>query len=157
MMLTKKSALLAVTLVLIAFYATTQMAVAYGGATVNVVNFAYQPSPVTVQVGDTVTWNNTEGFHSVDADDGSFGNESGSGWTFTHTFTAPGTYEYFCDVHSTAGGTNMNGVVIVEAPTAVTISDMGVSSSGAWLVGGVVGLGMLVATGLAVRLRRKQA
>jgi plastocyanin len=31
--------------------------------------------------------------------------------SYTHTFTAPGTYEYFCVHHSSIG---MNGVVVVE-------------------------------------------
>lgn len=152
-MLTKKSALLVFTLLVAVFYATAQVANAYGGATVGVVNFEYQPTTVTVQVGDTVTWNNTEGFHSVDADDGTFGNAPGTGWTFTHTFTAPGTYEYFCEIHSTASGTNMNGVVVVEAPTAVTVSDMGVTSDTAWVVGGVIA-GLLAIVGIAVAVRR---
>lgn len=154
-MLTKKSTLLVFTLLVAVFYATTHAANAYGGATVGVVNFEYQPTTVTVQVGDTVTWNNTEGFHSVDADDGTFGNAPGTGWTFTHTFTAPGTYEYFCEVHSTAGGTNMNGVVVVEAPTAVTINEMGVASTTPWLVG-ATSLGLLLAgVGVAVAVRRE--
>lgn len=154
-MLTKKSALLVLVLLVAVFYTTVQVANAYGGATVGVVNFEYQPNTVTVQVGDTVTWNNTEGFHSVDADDGSFGNAPGNGWTFTHTFTAPGTYEYFCEVHSTASGTNMNGVVVVEAPTAIALNHMGVVAGSEWIVvTASVGL-LLAVTGIALAVGRK--
>ena len=40
--------------------------------TVDVVNFAFQPDPLTIRVGDTVTWVRQAGFHNVVADDGSF-------------------------------------------------------------------------------------
>jgi hypothetical protein len=37
-----------------------------------------------------------------------------SSGTFSHTFTTPGNYPYYCQVHSVPGGTAMNGVVIVS-------------------------------------------
>src|SRR5260370_39605698 len=60
---------------------------------------AYQPDPVKVQVGQSVswTWEDQGNQHSVSADDGSF--ESclqGGGATFTTTFTKAGTYVYHC-------------------------------------------------------------
>ena len=55
-----------------------------------------------MKVGDTVTWTNQDDamMHSVTADDGSF--DSGllaQGETFSHTFTDPGEFEYFCTPH----------------------------------------------------------
>jgi plastocyanin len=72
---------------------------------------------VTVAVGTTVTWTWVGGFHDVT----SAGNPGfpGSGApaaapkSFSHTFTTPGTYLYFCSVHGspTAG---MRGTVVVQ-------------------------------------------
>ena len=63
---------------------------------------AYQPNPVTVKVGDSVTWTweDQGNQHSVSADAGSF--ESclqSSGYTFTTTFVKAGTYAYHCSIH----------------------------------------------------------
>jgi plastocyanin len=48
-----------------------------------------------------VTWTNSEGVpHTVTANDGSFGSSQlGAGDTFSHTFTEPGTYSYYCQLH----------------------------------------------------------
>jgi plastocyanin len=77
----------------------------------------FEPANVTVAVGATVTWTWVGGFHNVT----SAGNPgfSGSGdpvappKSFSHTFTTPGTYLYFCSVHGspTAG---MRGTVVVQ-------------------------------------------
>src|SRR2546430_2593386 len=69
---------------------------------------AYQPDPVTVQAGQSVTWTweDQGNQHSVSADDGSF--ESclqGAGSTFTTTFTKAGTYAYHCSIHPQMKGT----------------------------------------------------
>lgn len=154
-MRTKQTGILALIIILSLFITNSTIARAAGGTAVNVVNFAYDPATVTVQVGDTVTWTNSEGFHSVDADDGSFGNAPGTGWTFTNTFTAPGTYEYFCEVHSTADGTNMNGVVIVEAPTAVSVNKMGVTPRTAGSTGMVI-TSLVALAVVVIAARRKQ-
>ena len=39
---------------------------------------------------------------------------------FFHVFTTPGTYPYYCMVHSFPGGTFMNGVVEVIGPATAT-------------------------------------
>jgi plastocyanin len=63
---------------------------------------AYQPDPVTVPAGESVTWTweDQGNQHSVTADDSSF--ESclqGAGSTFTTTFAKAGTYPYHCSIH----------------------------------------------------------
>jgi len=88
-------------------------ATATAGSTVKVVadsqkQGAYQPDPVTVQAGQSITWtwDDQGNQHSVSADDGSF--ESclqGAGSTFTATFTKAGTYAYHCSIHSQMKGT----------------------------------------------------
>src|SRR5256885_1185740 len=69
---------------------------------------AYQPDPVTVQAGQSITWTweDQGNQHSVSADDGSF--ESclqGAGSTFTTTFAKAGTYAYHCSIHPQMKGT----------------------------------------------------
>ncbi|MGH2541998.1 MAG: plastocyanin/azurin family copper-binding protein, partial [Ardenticatenaceae bacterium] len=76
-------------------------------ATVEVSNFDFTPDFVSIEVGDSVTWNNVQGFHSVEADDSSFssGPPAGAPWTFVHQFDTAGTYTYHCAVHASMTGT----------------------------------------------------
>jgi plastocyanin len=80
---------------------------------VSISNFQFTPGTVTVKSGDTVTWINKEGAHTVTADDGSWmsGNLS-SGKSFSRKFDSPGKYPYHCEYHSSEGG-RMAGVVEV--------------------------------------------
>ena len=77
---------------------------------VEVANFAFTPSTLTVKAGTTVTWhfNQPSAPHNVVSlstpqlfDSGT---PKGKG-TFSFTFTAPGTYPYICQVHPTMRGT----------------------------------------------------
>ena len=74
-------------------------------------NFTFSPSPLTVKVGTTVTWENRDDMpHSVvfpvtkvkspamDTDG-----------SFKHTFDQPGTFEYVCGMHPF-----MHGQVVVQ-------------------------------------------
>lgn len=74
---------------------------------VTVENTSFQPSSVSVQAGDTVTWTFKDSFdHTVTADDKSF--DSGGktdGATFEHTFPTAGTFTYTCTIHSSMTGT----------------------------------------------------
>lgn len=99
---------------------------------------AFDPSAVTVSVGDEVVWRNTSTrAHSVTAYEdsiperadyfasGGFESEAAardawanglqgnvtSGNEFAHRFEVPGTYEYFCIPHERSG---MVGRVVVE-------------------------------------------
>ncbi len=77
----------------------------------------FQPSYLTILVGDTVNWvNNDVAAHTVtsgspqDGPSGVFDSSLVMGGTvFSHTFEEPGTYPYFCLVHPW-----MIGSVIVE-------------------------------------------
>jgi len=73
----------------------------------------------TIPAGGTVTWRwGTTGSvpHSVQSVSApsftSSAIQTGSGSTYQHTFTAPGTYRYNCAVH----GDLMTGIVVVTAP-----------------------------------------
>jgi plastocyanin len=83
---------------------------------VAIMNFAFTPASVTIAVGDTVTWTNTQSgvTHTVTADDGSF--DSGrlpSGQSFSMTFTHAGTIPYHCNIHP-----SMHGTIVVTAAAA---------------------------------------
>jgi plastocyanin len=77
----------------------------------------FEPSNVTVAVGTTVTWTWVGGFHDVTSVGNpgfpSSGAPAAPPKSFSHTFTMPGTYLYFCSVHGspTAG---MRGTVVVQ-------------------------------------------
>ena len=84
---------------------------------VDVVDDAFRPSQITVDVGDEVNWSSGgQNPHTVTADDGSFG--SGTlqpGESFSTTFDAAGSFAYYCEFHGGPGGVGMSGVVVVRA------------------------------------------
>jgi plastocyanin len=83
-------------------------------ATVEMGDHFYIPSLLTVKVGTTVTWR-MGGMqeHDVIAYDGSFHSPTMTfGSRFSHTFTKPGRYPYFCAPHY---GDGMVGEVVVES------------------------------------------
>ncbi len=99
------------------------------GANVNVTSGGgsntFSPKTVTVTQGDSVTWTNASGNHNVKFDDGSFeqpSSPSSSNWTRSRTFTAAGTFRYYCEVHGSSGGSGMSGTVVVNAPSGTTTS-----------------------------------
>ena len=80
---------------------------------VNVSNFQFSPSTLTVKVGTTVTWKGVSGSHTVTSDDSApmqFDQPISEGGTVTVTFTQAGTYEYHCSIHA-----SMHGKIIVTA------------------------------------------
>ncbi|MGG9970831.1 plastocyanin/azurin family copper-binding protein [Ferruginibacter sp. SUN002] len=85
-----------------------------GGATnsINITDFAFSSSSITVAKGTTITWTNIgASAHTVTSDDGtSFdsGNLS-TGGVFTHTFNTAGTFAYHCSAHP-----SMTATVIVN-------------------------------------------
>jgi glucose/arabinose dehydrogenase/plastocyanin len=73
---------------------------------------AYQPNPVQISIGDTVTWTNDDSQpHTVTSSqngqpDGLFdSNVMTTQQTFEHTFTEAGEYPYFCILHPNMVGT----------------------------------------------------
>lgn len=74
---------------------------------VEIVEFAYDPDPVTIQVGGKVNWINRDSApHTATAEDGSF--DTGTieeGKLKGETFKEPGTYPYICSIHPTMHGT----------------------------------------------------
>src|SRR5215472_10464088 len=89
-------------------------------ATVNMQSLAFSPKEVHVTAGQTVLWTNSDPLqHTVTADDGSF--DSGlidPGGMFTMEFDTPGTYQYYCQPHGSAGLNGMAATIIVDDPNA---------------------------------------
>lgn len=100
-------------------------------------NYNFSPQSVTLQLpsgggGISITWVNIEpagtvphtstgdGTNAADTWDSGTLNPGGpgaAGSTFTHTFTASGTYGYHCFFHGSPGS-GMFGTITVQAPTA---------------------------------------
>ncbi|MDQ3727778.1 MAG: plastocyanin/azurin family copper-binding protein, partial [Thermoproteota archaeon] len=90
--------------------ATTSVSIVPGSSTLT--TDAYQPNPVQVSVGSTVTWTNNDSQpHTATSGenatpDGRF--DSGimaPAATFDHTFTEAGEFPYFCLLHPNMVGT----------------------------------------------------
>jgi amicyanin len=76
-------------------------------------NFTFSPAQLTIAVGTTVTWTNRDDVpHTATGSKKPRAFDSGTLDTddkFSHVFTKPGTYDYFCTVHP-----HMTGQVIVK-------------------------------------------
>jgi plastocyanin len=88
---------------------------AQSGNAVNIVSFAFESPEVTVAVGSAVTWTNkSDRPHTVTDRGGTFDTQPiDPGGTGSVTFSAPGTYFYFCRINPV----KMNGVVTVTDGT----------------------------------------
>ena len=97
----------------------------------------FLPTNLSIDVGDTVVFTNTGGFHNVNGTQTTYANNNesfgysitnwgvnvgspSSSWTYTHVFTVAGTYTYQCDPHVTQG---MIGTISVNQPTISGCTD----------------------------------
>ena len=81
--------------------------------TVSIDNFTFTPLTVTVKAGTTVTWTNKDDIpHGIAATNNAFAKSKAldTDDSYSFTFTAPGTYQYFCYIDP-----HMTGTVVVEA------------------------------------------
>jgi amicyanin len=111
------------TLIRLATALAVSLAVATDGPTtraqaanseVKIDNFTFAPQRVTVKAGATVTWINGDDIpHAIASSSKLFKSKAlDSEDKFSFTFTAPGTYEYFCSLHP-----HMTGAIVVEPAT----------------------------------------
>lgn len=81
---------------------------------VRMLDYSYDPATITVSAGSSVRFVNAgRAKHTVTAPDNSW--DSGlmsTGDAYSHTFSAAGTYEYFCILHP-----EMTGTVLVTGPS----------------------------------------
>jgi plastocyanin len=90
-------------------------------ADVTIANFAFTPNPLTINVGDSVRWTNTDAAtHTATSDAGApatftTGNLT-QGQSATILFTVAGTYNYHCAIHPSMVAT----LIVNGAPTATS-------------------------------------
>jgi plastocyanin len=100
----------AVTVVVAAFALT--VGVASAANDVSASNYNFKPKTITIQKGQSVTWNRVNGRHTVTLKNGSFDKVlSKSHPTRSHTFRKTGTFRYYCRFHRSLG---MKGKVVVD-------------------------------------------
>jgi len=86
------------------------------GGDVTIAGFAFSPASVTVHVGDTVAWTNSDGVSHTATSTGAF--DTGviaSGTTASATMTRAGTFTYHCAIHR-----SMTGTIVVQAASGAT-------------------------------------
>jgi plastocyanin len=90
-----------------------QQVAAAAPAQITIDNFAFEPDTLTVAPGTQVTWiNRDEEPHTVVSADKALRFKSqalGTNDQFSFVFDKPGTYKYFCSVH-----THMVGTIVVK-------------------------------------------
>ena len=78
-------------------------------------HYAFSPASITINVGDTLTWTNSDTApHDVTTTSGPVPIHSATlttGQSWSYTFTTPGTYRYICSIHP-----DMQASVTVLAP-----------------------------------------
>jgi plastocyanin len=84
---------------------------AAGTARVGIDNFTFSPAVLSVAVGTRVEWANDDDIpHTVAETTGKFNSPPlDSRDKFGFTFTAPGTFDYFCTLHP-----HMTGKIVVR-------------------------------------------
>jgi plastocyanin len=74
-------------------------------------DMAFDPNPVTINQGDTVTWINKDfGIHTITENQELFSSKDlRPDQSFEYTFDSGGTYDYHCKIHPTmTGKVNVN-------------------------------------------------
>jgi plastocyanin len=84
---------------------------------VSISSGSFNPNNITVNVGDSVIWINSDGLlHSVvsNLNSADSWNSGGilDGFNYTHVFNMVGSFGYYCDIHP-----EMTGMVVVQQPT----------------------------------------
>jgi plastocyanin len=77
---------------------------------VTIAGFAYSPNPVTINVGDTVTWTNNDAASHTATGNGFNTGTISTGNSKSVTFNSAGTFDYHCSIHP-----SMTGTVVVKA------------------------------------------
>ena len=99
---------------------------AAANVTITARDFFWSPDTVAIQVGDTVTWTNAQGFHNVLLGDSrlnqpGFPNDPAWNPPPQRTFNEPGSYTFVCEVHPGMTGTvNVAGGEPTPTPTPTT-------------------------------------
>src|SRR6266511_90366 len=143
------------------------------GTDVEIADACFTPTILHIDPGQSVTWTNTDPFvHNVTANSWGHFDDLLQGHSFTATFQDAGVYPYACTYHpgmsgavvvgdglgAGSGQTVAVGADIVQSPAApakVAVASAGSDSGSvsAWIGGAA--LGIAVAMGLVLVLRRR--
>lgn len=111
--------------------------------------FSFSPRTVTVGVGDSVTWTNSDAqTHTATSGTAWDTGDIGNGESASITFRRAGTYDYICAIHPT-----MTGTVVVRGTSGAPSTDtLGGTADGRDMVAptlAVLGMIMLAAAAVA--------
>jgi plastocyanin len=132
----RRRLILAAAVVLTLALAVAGVVAAAGGAkaatiTVNINRSSFSPSTITINVGDTVTWKNTDTVvHTATSSTALW--DSGflaAGATFSHTFTEAGTFNYTCTIHGFSGKVIVNAAATTSTTSPPTTSTTSTTST----------------------------
>jgi plastocyanin len=130
------------------------------GTTVEMVDACFTPTILRVAPGDSVTFVNRDPMvHNVTANDWGHWDDLYEGDRFTVSFDEEGIFPFACTYHP-----GMSGAVVVggggtrdKAPVAVAATAADPPSGGAdWLVPGILGVLIGLASGYALSRRRRR-
>lgn len=116
--------------------------------------FTFSPRTVTVNVGDSVTWTNSDA-QAHTATSGSAWNtgDIAGGASASITFRSAGTFDYICAIHPT-----MTGTVVVRGTSGTTppsdTEPFATAEHEGWLTGTLAILGIVMIVGTLVADRR---
>jgi plastocyanin len=95
-----------------------------GAIEVRMIEFAFQPQTVTINVGQAVTWTNTGSVNHTTTSTNQVANDPccwdvtvPPGQVFERVFTQPGTFTYYCRLHQAQG---MTATIIVQQQATAT-------------------------------------
>ena len=118
--------------------------------------FSYSPGTVTVNVGDTVTWTNSDAQAHTATGDGWNTGDLGNGDSGSITFQTAGTFDYMCGIHPA-----MRGTVVVRAAGGTTpptdTDPLPTSDDREWLTATLAFLGVVMLVGTVIADRRFRA
>jgi hypothetical protein len=92
-------------------------------ANVSIVDYAFSPSSVAINVNDVVKWTWASDYHSTTSSGGLW--DSGvysTGYTYNHTFSTTGSFPYICSIHYFMGTVVVQGSTAPPPPPTVSIT-----------------------------------
>jgi plastocyanin len=116
--------------------------------------FTFSPRTVTVNVGDTVTWTNSDAqAHTATSGTAWNTGDIAGGDSASITFQSAGTFDYICVIHPT-----MTGAVVVRSAGGTTppsdTEPLAAPADDRWLTGTLAILGIVMMVGTLVADRR---
>ena len=128
--------------------------------TVSIADFAFAPRTITINVGDRITWTNSDAVaHTATANSGAFDTgDIEQGESASVRFTQAGTYRYICTPHPT-----MTGTIRVRAasggpglPATDTIVELGEGDGGTNALPAALFGAVALLAGLAIARRARR-